>query len=104
MANLPSIGDGACYVGVSPEEHLVAVANYSSGSIVLYPLDDKGVILEEPQGIQHTGSGPHPNQKSAHAHCVQFSQNGKFLYAVDLGIDQILTYPINSENKLGKAE
>ncbi|MDX1759908.1 MAG: lactonase family protein [Arenibacter algicola] len=104
VANLPSIGDGACYVGVSPEEHLVAAANYSSGSIVLYPLDDKGVILEEPQGIQHTGSGPHPNQKSAHAHCVQFSQNGKFLYAVDLGIDQILTYPINSENKLGKAE
>ncbi|MEQ9582904.1 MAG: lactonase family protein, partial [Arenibacter sp.] len=104
VSNLSSLGDGACYVGVSPEEHLVAAANYSSGSIVLYPLDEKGVILEEPQGIQHTGSGPHPNQNSAHAHCVQFSQNGKFLYAVDLGIDQILTYPINSENKLGQAQ
>ena len=104
VSNLSSIGDGACYVGVSPEEHLLAAANYSSGSIVLYPLDENGGMIDDPQGIQHTGSGPHPNQNSAHAHCVQFSQNGKFLYAVDLGIDQILTYPINSENKLGKAQ
>jgi 6-phosphogluconolactonase len=104
VGNLPSIGDGACYVGVSPEEHLLAAANYSSGSIVLYPLDEKGGMIDDPQGIQHNGSGPHPNQKSAHAHCVQFSQNGKFLYAVDLGMDQVLTYPIDSGNKLGKAE
>ena len=104
VANLPSIGDGACYVGVNSDENLLAAANYSSGGIVLYPIDKKGVMLDEPQEIQHTGSGPHPNQNSAHAHCVQFSQNGKFLYAVDLGIDQILTYPINSERKLGKAE
>ncbi|MCM4162467.1 MULTISPECIES: lactonase family protein [unclassified Arenibacter] len=104
VGNLPSIGDGACYVGVSPEEHLLAAANYSSGSIVLYPLDEKGGMIDDPQGIQHNGSGPHPNQKSAHAHCVQFSQNGKFLYAVDLGIDQVLTYPIDSDNKLGEAK
>ena len=104
VSNLSSLGDGACYVGVSPDEHLLVAANYGSGSIVVYPLDEKGNMINDPQGIQHTGSGPHPNQNSAHAHCVQFSQNGKFLYAVDLGIDQILTYPINSENKLGKAQ
>ncbi|SMG40761.1 6-phosphogluconolactonase [Arenibacter troitsensis] len=104
LSNFSSIGDGACYVGVSPEEHLLAAANYSSGSIVIYPLEEKGGMIDDPQGVQHSGSGPHPNQKSAHAHCVQFSQNGKFLYAVDLGIDQILTYPINSDNKLGEAQ
>ncbi|MBC8767685.1 lactonase family protein [Arenibacter sp. BSSL-BM3] len=104
VANHPSKGDGACYVGVSPDENLLAAANYSSGGIVLYPLDEKGDMVDAPQEIQHLGSGPHLNQNSAHAHCVQFSQNGKFLYAVDLGIDQILTYPINSERKLGKAE
>jgi len=104
VGNLPSKGDGACYIGLSLDENLLAAANYSSGGIVLYPMDEKGVMLDEPQEIQHSGSGPHPNQNSAHAHCVQFSQNGKFLYAVDLGIDQILTYPINSEKKLGKAE
>lgn len=103
MANLPSKGDGACYIGASPDERLLAAANYSSGGIVLYPMDKKGVVLDGPQVVQHSGSGPHPNQNSAHAHCVQFSKNGKFLYALDLGIDQVLTYPINSEKKLAKA-
>ncbi|MCM4170517.1 lactonase family protein [Arenibacter sp. TNZ] len=104
VGNLTSKGDGACYIELSPNENLLAAANYSSGSIVLYPMDQKGVMLNDPQGIQHTGSGPHANQKFAHAHCVKFSQNENFLYAVDLGIDQILTYPINSEKKLDKAQ
>jgi 6-phosphogluconolactonase len=104
LNNLPSIGDGACYIELSPDEKLLAAANYSSGGIVLYPLDNKGAIIDSPQEIQHVGNGPHPNQKSAHAHCVKFSDNGKFLYAVDLGIDQILTYPITAEKKLGKAD
>ncbi len=104
MGNLSSKGDGACYIGLSPEEDLLAAANYGSGGIVLYPVDENGEIVDAPQEIQHEGSGPHPNQKSAHAHCVQFSSNGNFLYAVDLGIDQILAYPIAPERKLGKAE
>jgi 6-phosphogluconolactonase len=104
LNNLSSIGDGACYIELSKDENLLAAANYSSGGIVMYPLDDEGAIVDDPQMIQHTGSGPHPNQNTAHAHCVKFSDNGKFLYAVDLGIDQILTYPITAEKKLGKAE
>ncbi|MCK0189973.1 lactonase family protein [Arenibacter sp. F20364] len=104
VANRPSIGDGACYIALNSNENLLAAANYASGGIVLYPVNEKGAVLDAPQAIQHTGNGPHPNQNSAHAHCVKFSDNGEFLYAIDLGIDQILTYPIDSENKLGKAE
>lgn len=103
MGNLSSKGDGACYIGLSPDEDLLAAANYGSGGIVLYPVDPNGEVVDDPQEIQHEGSGPHPNQKSAHAHCVQFSSNGNFLYAVDLGIDQILAYPITQEKKLDKA-
>jgi len=104
VGNLSSKGDGACYIGLSSEEDLLAAANYSSGGIVLYPVDQNGDIVDDPQEIQHEGSGPHANQKSAHAHCVQFSANGNFLYAVDLGIDQVLAYPITQEKKLGKAK
>lgn len=104
VGHFSSKGDGACYIGLSPEEDLLAAANYGSGGIVMYPVDKNGKIVDAPQDIQHEGSGPHPNQKSAHAHCVQFSSNGNFLYAVDLGIDQILAYPITQEKKLGKAE
>lgn len=103
VGNLPSVGDGACYIELNPTENLLAAANYGSGGIVLYPLDKKGNLVNAPQGIQHGGSGPHPNQKTPHAHCVKFSKNGKFLYAVDLGIDQILSYPINSEMQMDPA-
>ncbi|MCB0669736.1 MAG: lactonase family protein, partial [Saprospiraceae bacterium] len=37
-----------------------------------------------------------PNQKGPRAHCVKFDPNGKFLYTVDLGIDQIITYPVSA--------
>jgi len=104
VGNWSSKGDGACYIELSPDENLLAAANYSSGGIVLYPLDGKGTILDEPQEVQHMGNGPHPNQKSAHAHCVKFSDKGDYLYAVDLGIDQILAYPVTAEKKLGKAD
>lgn len=103
MGNLSSKGDGACYIGLSPDEDLLAAANYDSGGIVLYPVGPNGEVVDEPQKMQHEGSGPHSNQKSAHAHCVQFSSKGNFLYAVDLGIDQILVYPITQEKKLDKA-
>lgn len=100
--NLASEGNGACYIALSPKEDLIAAANYGSGGIVLYHLDKNGRITEAPQATQHQGSGPHKNQKSAHAHCVEFSVDGAFLYAVDLGIDKILAYPIGEGGKLEK--
>jgi len=101
-SNFSSEGDGACYIELSPKEDLLAAANYGSGGIVMYPVDEKGNIIDQPEAKQHVGTGPHKNQKSAHAHCVKFSKAGDFLYAVDLGIDKILAYPIDSDGKLGK--
>ncbi|CAZ97731.1 lactonase family protein [Zobellia galactanivorans] len=103
ISNLPSEGDGACYIELSPGEDLLAAANYGSGSIVMYAVDENGEITGKPVARQHKGNGPHPNQKSAHAHCVKFSKSGDFLYAVDLGTDQILAYPVSNDGSLEKA-
>ncbi|CAM4215905.1 lactonase family protein [Zobellia roscoffensis] len=102
VSNFSSEGDGACYIELSPDENLLAAANYGSGGIVMYKVDAHGKVIGEPDAKQHVGTGPHKNQKSAHAHCVKFSKAGDFLYAVDLGIDKILAYPIGSDGKLGK--
>ncbi len=102
VSNFSSEGDGACYIELSPNEDLLAAANYGSGGIVLYNVDENGKITGEPEAHQHEGTGPHKNQKSPHAHCVKFSKAGDFLYAVDLGIDKVLAYPINSDGTLGK--
>ncbi|MBC6997082.1 lactonase family protein [Cytophaga sp. FL35] len=100
--NHPSLGNGACYVSANNEENLIAAANYGSGDMVVYPLDNSGKLIDQPTGKTHSGSGPHKNQKSAHAHCAKFSEDGKFLYVADLGIDQIVGYPID-KNKIGEA-
>lgn len=102
VSNFSSEGDGACYIELSPNEDLLAAANYGSGGIVLYKVNENGKITGEPEARQHLGKGPHDNQKSPHAHCVKFSKAGDFLYAVDLGIDKVLAYPINSDGTLGK--
>ena len=96
VSNFSSEGDGACYIELSPNEDLLAAANYGSGGIVMYSVDQDGKIIGEPTPRQHEGNGPHKNQKSPHAHCVKFSKDGNFLYAVDLGIDKILAYPISN--------
>ncbi len=102
ISEASSKGDGACYVTTNDSETMVAAANYSSGSIVHYTLDAKGLITDDADFKQHTGDGPHPNQNAAHAHCVKYSKDGKFLYAVDLGTDEVIAYVINDSGRLAE--
>lgn len=100
----PSQGDHPCFVEMNTAQNLLSVANYSSGTISVYPVDNAGMIGAATAIHQHTGSGPvKPNQNAAHAHCAKFDPNGKFLYAVDLGIDQLISYPIDEQGVVGKA-
>lgn len=93
-----SQGDHPCFTELSPDGKLLAVANYSSGNISVYPIEETGGLASANAVHHHLGSGPvKPNQEAAHAHCAKFAPNGKFLYAVDLGTDQIVTYPINDQ-------
>ena len=90
-----------CYVTLNKQENLLSVANYSSGNISLYQLNKDGTINNNFQTEQHFGQGKNlPRQESPHAHCVKFYKN-KFLYAIDLGIDKVICYPIKT-NFLGK--
>src|SRR5262249_27976207 len=47
--------------------------------------------------IQHAGSSGDPaRQKGPHAHCIVVSPNNRFVYAADLGLDQVLGYRLDS--------
>lgn len=105
VSSQPSEGDHPCFIELNNNENLLAVANYSSGNIVVYNVDKNGAISPQPQNKQHKGSGPvKPNQESARAHCSKFDANGKFLYVADLGIDQIIAYPISETGILGEQQ
>jgi len=85
-----------CYVSISDHEKLLAVGNYSSGNLSLYQIDTDGKMNHQFQTKQHQGSGTFlPRQESPHVHSVKFYKN-KFLYAVDLGIDKIISYPLEN--------
>lgn len=99
-----TLGSSPCHVELNPAESLLAIANYSSGNVAVFGLGESGIIRDSPVNFQHEGSGPvKPNQNGARAHCTKFAANGKFLYAVDLGIDQIISYPVGDDGLVGSA-
>ena len=100
-----SKGNSPCYIEVNNHKNLLAAANYASGDLVVYRLDRNGVPTGEPQYKKHSGSGPYkPNQDSPHAHCSKFSKDGKYLYTVDLGTDEVNVYAINDKGELGEEQ
>ncbi|MBN1561234.1 lactonase family protein [candidate division KSB1 bacterium] len=89
----PTMGEHPCHVAVAKDGNSVFVANYSSGNIAMFSAQDG--VLGAPVIAQHAGSGPNAaRQRGPHAHSVNVSPDGRFLYAVDLGIDKIMIYDL----------
>lgn len=87
-----TFGNAACHLTLSPDERYLYVANYVTGNLAVFPVDNAniGACI---QLIQHEGSGPFPGrQESAHLHFVSFDPEDKLLYAVDLGMDAVMIY------------
>jgi 6-phosphogluconolactonase len=84
----PSGGRGPCHGSVTPDGKYVFTANYGSGSVAVLPVDPTGRLGEPTCTIQH--SGPAPRSPRAHAICLDPS--GRYVFAVDLGLDKVFTY------------
>lgn len=101
LACVGTQGAEPCYVALNLDESCVAVANYASGSIAVFSLDDRtGLPVEPPEVRQNTGSGPFKKrQDGAHAHCVCFGPDQRWLYHVDLGTDEVLAYAVDPKTR-----
>ncbi|MBC7160317.1 MAG: lactonase family protein [Porphyrobacter sp.] len=95
---VPAHGGEPCYVALNGDQSLLAVANYGSGSIALYRIDEAtGLPLEPAVTRGNAGSGPVADrQDGPHAHCVCFSPDQRWLYHVDLGTDQVLAHALDA--------
>lgn len=92
-------GGAPCYVTLSPEEDFVLTANYMGGNISVFSLEENG-RLKAGDTINFTGSGPDKERQSQpHLHCVQFTPDGRFLLANDLGTDRIHVFPVKEGGK-----
>jgi 6-phosphogluconolactonase len=86
-------GGGPCHVNLDSTGSSLAIANYGTGSVTMYPVQSDGRLGEASAFDQHEGSSVNPRrQQGPHAHSVDFSPDNRFLMSSDLGLDQVLIY------------
>ena len=94
-------GGAPCYINLSPNEDFVITANYMGGSISVLPTETSGRLCENVSTFAFEGEGVlKERQSQPHLHCVEFTPDGKFLLANDLGTDKIHVFPLTSDGKL----
>lgn len=94
----PSNGRGPCYISIVPSGNWALVANYSSGSISVFPVGKDGSLGPASDVRQHHGSGPdQERQEGPHAHYVRAGPGG-LIYAADLGTDEIVLYQLDEQS------
>ncbi len=100
------LGRGTAHVSVDPLGDFVYVSNYSEGNLVVYRVSEDGSVSEAVDIVQHEGSSVNEQrQQGPHVHSVIPSQDGRFIYVSDLGIDQIRIYEVDRETgELSAAE
>lgn len=86
---IDGLGKGACHIAINPTYSQLAIANYTSGEVHLISrdlIDDKLALIGQ---FKNKGKGLTARQEAPHMHFVQWDNSGKYLYAVDLGTDEI---------------
>ena len=90
-------GTAACYLHVDNTGKTVLVANYSSGSVASLSIQKDGSLGEAAAFFQHAGSSADPaRQEEPHAHSIITDPANRFVYAADLGLDQVLIYRLDA--------
>lgn len=99
LNRVPSMGALPANITLSPDGKVLLVANYKTGRVAVFPVQKDGFLGEASDVIQHKGSGPNKErQESAHAHFLIFSPDGRFVFAVDLGMDKIIRYHLDTKS------
>ena len=91
-------GTASCHVSVNDAGTRVYIANYSSGTAAVYPIQPDGSLGAVSDVVQHAGSGPDARrQKGPHAHSINLSPDNRFAFVADLGLDKLMVYDIATD-------
>ena len=86
-------GADPAHVSVDRTGRSVLVANYTGGSIAVFPIGDDGSLGNVVSFVQHTGRSVNPERQAGpHAHQILTDPHNQFAYVADLGLDKILIY------------
>lgn len=93
-----SHGESPCHLALDRTGRFLAVANYTSGTFALLPVDANGRLGPSLHVLRHTGTGANPSrQRGPHAHMVQFDASNRFLLGTDLGLDRVFVYRFDEQ-------
>lgn len=93
-------GGAPCYINISPDGKYVVTANYMGANISIIPIEKSACLNENVSTIDFKGEGEiKDRQDRPHLHCVEFTPDGKFLLANDLGTDKIHVFPLDSNGR-----
>jgi len=93
LNEVPSRGADPCYITIDKTGKWVLVANYTGGSVAVFPVLEDGRLGEASAFVQHTGHGIDPKrQEGPHAHSIDLSPDNRFAMVDDLGLDELLVY------------
>ncbi len=118
LGSARSGGAGPTYVSMHPSGRFLLAANYFGGSIAVLPVLSDGRLGEATDVVEPTGPiGPtiatnappgsfaFSGHDRTHAHMIQTDPSGRFVLHVDLGLDKIFVWKLDSESgKLSPAD
>lgn len=97
-------GDAPCNIIVSPDGQWAYTSNYFGGNIDEYHIEKDG-SLGSARSIEFEGSSiDSVRQTHPYLHAVNFSPDGRFLLADDLGTDRIHIFPAKGPLNLEKMQ
>jgi len=99
LNEVASRGADPCYIAFDRTGKYALVANYTGGSVAVFPVRADGHIGDSSAFVQHLGSSVNrKRQEAPHAHWIETTPDNRFAIAVDLGLDELLVYRFNPEN------
>lgn len=82
-----------CHLLVWPEAKYLTATNYWTGSMVVCPIDEDGVVRTPVCVKQYAGKSVNPQrQEGPHTHSTCMDPSGTWLLCAELGLDRIYRY------------
>lgn len=99
LNTVPTFGADPCYVATNGRE--VLTANYSGGTMSVFPLQKDGTLASADTLFQGSATGPDAlRQATPHIHCTVFSPDGKYIFATDFSADRILRFVLHPDDPI----
>jgi 6-phosphogluconolactonase len=100
ISNVDSGGGGATHLSYDSRVSTVFVANFGTGQVAAIPVQADGSLLPASSIQTDTGTGPKPNQRTAHAHGATMDPGGHFVLTPDMGADRVFVRRFDGNTRM----